>query len=285
MTLADGQLTINGFVFGDNINTFLEELTGWDDLPPVDSGNTPRPMYTGSFAGSKFARERIITWSGRANPPVASDFADLIMRIRAATAISDEVEIVIRTIDEELKCRGSVIARSIPNNRLFGASRLANVSFQISCSDPRRYSISSVLLSIGFPEAGGSGLIYPLDYPLDYGTPAATGSGQFNNEGDAALPVIITFNGPCENPQIYNDTTGMFLKFTIILSSSDQLVINTLNGTVELNGTDRLYTRSISSSPIASMELAPGVNDIRTGAESWSETASATIYGPSGAFL
>ena len=99
------------------------------------------------------------------------------------------------------------------------------------------------------------------------------------------MPIVISFTGPCTNPQIYNDTTGMFLKFNITLSNSDILVIDTINGTVLLNGTDRLYTRMIESSPLVSMELYPGVNNIRTGATSWSDTASVTITGKSGAFF
>jgi hypothetical protein len=285
MSLTDGQLVINGMVFGDGTDTFLEELTGWDDLPPIDSGNTPRPMYHGSFSGPKYARERIITWTGSANCS-DSNFSMLIRQIRSATTLSEtEVPVSIRTIDEELTCNGAIIARSIPNNRRFGAARLANVSFQIACSDPRKYTVGTTSLQIGFPAAGGSGLTYPLDYPLDYGTPSATGSGQYDNVGDAPLPVIISFVGPCTNPQIYNDTTGMFLKFNITLTTIDSLVIDTLAGTVLLNGTDRLYTREIASSPIISMELARGVNDIRTGAGSWSDTASVTVSGKTGAFF
>lgn len=289
MTLTDGQLYINGFTFGDGLNTFLEELTGWDDLPPIDSGNTPRPMTHGSFLGSKYARERIITWTGKLNPQYEDQFSTILAQIRSATTLTngaEEYEITIRTIDEELKCRGAVTARSIPGNRRYGAGRLADVSFQITCSDPRKYTIDTTNLSIGFPVSGSSGLSYPLVYPLDYGTPIESGFGEYYNSGDAPLPVVITITGPCVGPAVYNETTGTFVKFNITLTAPDYLVIDTSSGTVVLNGTaDRLYTRLTSSSPIASMEMIQGTNNIRIAADSWSDTASVTISGSSGAFF
>jgi len=287
MTLANGQLSFNGYVLGDDIRTFMLELTGWDDLPPVTSGNTQRSMYHGSYAGSKYARERIITWTGVLNLPDTYSWAEEIAALRKATGLTDtEYPITVRTIDEELVCYGSVTARAIPNNRLFGAAGIASVSIQFTASDPRKYSTTSTMLSIGMPEVSSSGLVYPLEYPLDYGTASSTGAGSFNNVGDAPLPCIWTITGPLDNPVVYNDTTGRFIELAITLAAGESVTIDTSDGSVILNGTtDRLYTKTVASSPISLMELVPGNNALRASAASWSSGAGASVTAKDGAYF
>ena len=54
--------------------------------------------------------------------------------------------------------------------------------------------------------------------------------------------------------------------------------MDTRLGTVLLNGTaDRLYTRTIDSSPILGFELLPGVNDMQAIAEDWETGAGIEI--------
>jgi hypothetical protein len=290
MTITfDGQLEFNGIVLGDNVNTFMEELTGWDDLPPIDSGNTPIPMYHGSYAGSKFARERIVTWVGTLNPEDLDSWSTVLKQIRKATTISSEEKLLtIRTIDETLTSYASVTARSLPGNRRYGAARIGNLAIQFTCSDPRKYSESDYICSISFPDLGSSGLVYPLTYPLDYGTASSGGTGSYSNDGDAPLPVIYVVHGPTENPRITNNTTGMHMSFSITLTAGETLSINTANSTVLLNDSvDRLYTRTLTSSPIMKMEIIPGVNLFSVTASSWDTSLGSlvTISGKSSAFF
>jgi hypothetical protein len=289
MTINDGEVYFNGYLLGDNQNTFLDELTGWDDLPPVSSGNTSRPMYHGSFSGLKFAQERVITWTGSFNPANLSEWADRLRALRAATTLptgTAEMQINIRTIDDELRCYGVVTNRSIPANRRYGAARLANVSIQFTCSDPRKYEVSDTVLSIPFPTTEVAGLVYPLTYPLDYGATPVGASGVFNNVGDAPSPVRFRITGPAVNPIITNATTGKFIKFNIVMVDGETLDIKTSDGSVIFNGTsDRLYTRDVTSSPILSMELAEGLNEIRVNATSWSVASGLTVTAPAGAYF
>lgn len=287
MSLTNGQLSFNGYILGDDVRTFMTEVTGWDDLPPVTSGNTQRSMYHGSYAGSKYARERVITWTGVMNLPDTMTWNEEIAALRKATTISDtELPITFRTIDEELVCYGSVTARAIPNNRLFGAAQIANIAIQFTASDPRKYEVSSTTVSVGLPAVASSGLVYPLEYPLDYGVASVTGSGSFNNVGDAPLPCRWVITGPVDNPVIFNDTTGKFIELAITLAAGETVAIDTSDSSIILNGTtDRLYTKTVLSSPISSMELAPGINSLRASAASWSSGAGATITAHNGAYF
>lgn len=290
MTITmDGQLEFNGIVLGDDVDTFTDEFNGWDDLPPVVSSNAPIAMYHGSYAGRKYAAERVVTWSGVLQPLDTSTFATKLAAIRAATTIAESAEeqqLIIRTVDETLMAYGHVTARAIPGTRKYGASKLANISLQFTCSDPRKYSEEIRTLTIAFPDTTSTGLTYPLTYPLSYGTVTSTGAGTFNNAGDAPLPTIYTVYGPCSNPVITNSTTGNFVSFTIELAAGEYMVINTKLGTVILNGTsDRLTTRSPYSSPLLDMELKQGANLVRVSGSAWSIGANMTISAQEAAYF
>lgn len=288
-TLETGQLKFNGLTLGDNVDTFMEEVNGWDDLPPIQSTNAPMAMGHGSRFGKKYARERVITWSGVFQPEDVATWDAKLKAIRAALSVNlteDDSEIRIRTHGEELVCYGSVSARAIPGNRSYGSVMLANLSVQFICADPRRYSPTMVNFDIGLPDGLSGGLTYPLTYPLEYGVAASGGYGTFLNEGDAPLPGVFTVTGPIESPSIHNDTTSRFVSFNIDLADGETLVIDVKNGTVILNGTtDRLYTKTITSSPLGLMELQPGNNLLRASAASWSAGANISLSAPAGAYF
>lgn len=284
--MTDGQLVYRGFTLGTD-DTFMYELTGWDDLPPVDSGNSPKSMQHGSYNGRKFARERTVTWVGKFNPADPGTWNEKLSQLRSAFTITDdEYPITVTTLNETLVAYGSVTARAIPNDRSFGAAKLANVSIQFTCSDPRRYSDGTQTITMQFPGTSSTGLVYPLVYPLDYGVTSIAGAGSFNNGGDAALPAVYRITGPVSNPSVYNDTTGMFMSFNITLIADEYIDVTTSDGTVVLNGsTDRLYTRSTLSSPIMAMELTPGMNEFRVSAASYSAGAQVSVTAASAAYF
>jgi hypothetical protein len=288
VTLRDGELLFEGFTFGDDVSTFTTEVTGWDDLPPVDSGNSPSPMRMGSLPGRKFARERVVTWSGR----LAADramFPTVLAALRAATTVVDtetEQRLTVRTVGEELVVSGHVTARSIPDNRLMGVACVADVSVQWTCADPRRYTSAWSTSNVPFPAGTGDGLEYPLEYPLDYGSDPVPGSVTVLLAGDVSSKALYTITGPVDTPAVYNDTTGRFMEFGIVLTAADVLVVDTQTGEVLLNGTaDRLYTKTVGSSPLADMELAVGENRLRASGASWSAGATVTVSAPAGAYL
>lgn len=271
----DGQVEFNGYLLGDNEITFMDELTGWDDLPPVTSGNVPRPSDHGSFVGRKLAQERIITWSGTFAPD-KSEWVNELKKLRKAFTISEdttEIPIVVRLHDEVLTASGQVINRALPGNREYGAY-VAPLSIQFACSDPRRYSITQQSSSVNFPsQTVTTGLVYPLSYPLDYGSQASIppSSLVLTNGGDAPAPAVITIHGPVTNPVITNVNTGVFLEFQITLADSDYLTIDSAAGTVRLNDVvDRLYTRTVDSSPLRSFFISPNDTNIQITADSWS---------------
>jgi hypothetical protein len=277
---ADGQLEYNGYVLGDDVTTFMVSLTGWEDLPPIDSSNTLKPASYGAWAGKKLPGQRILTWNGRFAPEETSNWADALSSLKRAFTIptaDEELTIVVRTRDDVKIVYGAVTQRAIPMDysySYFGA----NVTIQFECSDPRKYSLSENTRFISMPSDTEDGLDYPLVYPLDYGVDTIISDLIVENEGDAPSPVILTFTGPVTNPTLLNSTTGYQIGFNIDIADGEFLEVNTRTGTVLLNGTaDRLYTRQVTSSPILGFTLLPGNNEMHVYADEWTTGAGVEI--------
>jgi hypothetical protein len=277
---ADGQLEYNGYVLGDDVTTFMVSLTGWEDLPPIDSSNTLKPASYGAWAGKKLPGQRILTWSGRFAPEESSDWTTLLNSLKRAFTIpvdDEELTIAVRTRDDVKVVFGAVTQRAIPMDYTYSYYG-ANVTIQFECSDPRKYSLGENVKFINMPSDTDDGLDYPLVYPLDYGVDTIISDLIIDNQGDATSPVFLTFYGPVTNPTLVNSTTGAQLGFDIIIAEDEYLQVNTRTGTVLLNGVaDRLYTRQLTSSPILSFALAPGSNEMHVYADEWTSDAGVEI--------
>lgn len=276
---GDGQLEYNDYLLGDDEITFMTSLTGWEDLPPIDSSNTPRPASHGAWVGKKLVGQRILTWTGVfAAPPEL--WEDEIKRLRTAFTPptgTEELTIVVRTRNETKMVFGTVSARQIPVDYSYSYYG-ARLSLQFECSDPRRYSLGEESKFLELPPDTEDGLDYPLVYPLDYGIEVLSNSAIVTNDGDAPTPLTLVFNGPVTNPRLVNQTTGEQLGFEIVLTEDDTLTVNTRLGTVLLNGVaDRLYTRTASSSPLLGFDLEAGDNEIQIIADEWETGAGVEL--------
>jgi hypothetical protein len=280
LIVADGQVQWGGFLLGDNDLTWTDGITGWDDLPGVDSGNVARPGQPGSWPGQKLPQERIVTWSGVWTPDPATDTGTDLVALRQATTIldgTDEQPLVVRTLGETMVAYGAVTNRALPNDALY-SYRGGTLALQWTCADPRRYSIAENVASLSLTVAVGGGLTYPLVYPLDYGpAPVSTSSTTATNAGDAASWPLIAFMGPIVRPSMYNAATGALLEYALTLTSTDVLVIDCRAGTVLLNGVDRAYTRTEACTPVASFLLVKGDNPLTLRAQSWGAGNSASV--------
>lgn len=275
----DGQLQYKNYLLGDNDITFMDAINGWDDLPSVDSGNTLKPSSHGAWVGRKIAGQRVITWEGRFAAEPGNWTAE-IERLKQAFSLplgTEEYEIAIRLHEDVKVVFGTVSGRLIPGDRAYGYYG-ASLSLQFECSDPRRYSVGENVWRLSMPVVEQVGLQYPLNYPLDYGVETLPSSGTLTNDGDVLTPVTLVFNGPMENPGIINSTLNAKMRFNLTLTENDTLTVNTRTGTVLLNNTaDRLYTRTVDSSPIFSFGLLPGDNHMQLQASSWDVPSGVNI--------
>jgi hypothetical protein len=181
--------------------------------------------------------------------------AELLSALEVYTRM-DGVErpLVVCLEDGEIEQRmARVTARAIPIAERYAVDDvLAQV--QLVCADPRRYSISEVA-AVASPPTSSGGLVYPLVYPLEYGT-VSTGAAGVMNAGSEATPIRVVFRGPLTNPRLV--TADWVMGFDITLVAGETLEVDTLEGTALLNGSaDRLYLIQASSSPLELCLLQP----------------------------
>lgn len=263
--LAPGQVSWGGLLLGAHTPWRWDQLDGWEDMPPLDSGDVARPSRHGAWGGTDLAQPRVITLAGKLLCR-RSEVPALVGALRSATRVGDTADLHPLTVNawgEELIAYVRPTQRIMP---LAKGARLGMIPYtlQWTAPDPRRYSPTEQDRTIDAPIRPVDGLDYPLDYPLDYGAPITGGSGTLTNAGDTGTHPSVVITGPCDRPMIRNAATGYAMEFALTLDAAETLVIDCGAGTVLLSGSaDRLYTRTPTSVPAELWTLAPGRNQIQ----------------------
>ncbi len=288
LIVGDGQVQWGNLLLGAD-PYFTEEIAGWEDLPGIDSGNVARPATHGSWPGRFLGQERVVTWTGWNVPIDRRESLQASVRwVRSNTTITNdptEYPLVVRTLGETLMCWGKVSNRAVATDIAYGAGG-ARTAIQWTCSDPRRYELDEQLVMLTLDDPPGAGLSWPLTYPLVWGPEATTtSSAVLVNSMDAPTPPTITITGPLDTPLVVNQTTGRQLEFALVLTETDVLTIDCRQGTVLLNGvSDRLYTRTARSGPVAGFELQGGDNVLALRSVAYSPGNTAVIRWRSATF-
>ncbi|MFD7236463.1 hypothetical protein ACFWAT_14295 [Streptomyces syringium] len=242
-------------------------LTGWEDLPALDSGSVPRSDAHGSFPGQLLAQARTIGLDDVVVRAPRGTIGAAVRALNAATAIGGTELPLVVWLDERgpLLVRARVLRRSVPVGKGYALGTVLGAAIQWEASDPRRYSLAEqqVEARLPRPEPGLDWHLDPgpesLGWPLDFGAPGTTGDLVAVNTGDASSHPVVVFRGPVDRPSLTNVATGDTLEYDIALATDDTLLVDTAAGTVILNNTaSRLYTVTARSVPELGFTLAPG---------------------------
>ncbi|MCF6523055.1 phage tail domain-containing protein [Streptomyces sp. JJ36] len=269
----DGQIQWAGILFGPGTPYAVDAkgITGWDDLPALDSGDVPRPDQHGSWPGARWAKPRTVGATVWLLPDAPRHAHAVMQEFRAATGLHDgESWLAVRLHGETLACRARVDRRVIPQDRAYVTQGAAKASLQWIATDPRRFEAQQRQARATLPlpeqglrwnEAGGTG--QGLAWPLDWGTAGQAGTASVVNDGSAAAHPVIELRGPVQRPRLTRLTDGRRLQYDLALGAGDVLTVDTHAGTVLLNGTtSRLYTATPDSSPEQLFTLEPGTTPL-----------------------
>lgn len=236
---GDFQIEWAGTLFGGFGNVYqvlAGSVTGWDDLPGLDSDSAIKPSRHGAWPGRSLAQQREVSAIVAVDDPAT--FMASMRTLRRITAPADddsEYALVIRTYGEALLAYGSISARAIPIENY--QQGWAQVSLRWMCADPRRFSLTQNSVVI-----------------------AANGSQTLLNEGDTATSARLRIPGPATNPVVLNETTDRILGFDVTLSSGELLEVDIQLGTVTIGSASYMSTLSSESVPVEDFVLAPGEN-------------------------
>lgn len=290
----DGQMQWAGLLLGETTPYVGVQLTGWDDLPDLESGTATMPTRHGAWPGQLLAGPRTLTWDFRLLPRWREDFPVLLDRLRRATGIrQDEQPLVIQLAGARRVLWGRVIKRAITADRVYTRGEPTG-TLVWECSDPRRYEVPQRAAHTGLPDPE-SGLGWPLTWPPDWhdSDPGeapphvrrwdSPGHGRLavENTGDAETFPVIEFRGCVKRPRLTDVATGRFLEYGVALGPYDVLTVDTAAGTVLLNGTDSLLdTAANGSVPEAAFTLEPGLTRLLFTAEpgTYDPQASASVF-------
>ncbi|MFG2721590.1 phage distal tail protein [Streptomyces sp. NPDC048416] len=155
----DGQIQWAGLLFGPGTDYEIADggLTGWADLPGLDSGDVLRPDQHGAWPGAQWAQARIITAPIWLLPDQRDQAAAVARRFRAATSVHvGEQWLAVRLHGETLACLARVSQRAIPHDRMYVTRGAAKATVQWVCADPRRFALAvqSVHTGLPSPETG-----------------------------------------------------------------------------------------------------------------------------------
>lgn len=212
---------------GAGINLAIVNVTGWLDLPNMRTNPQDRPGRHGQFLGDLKASSRQIT----------IDFEDLdddptgFRELTAITTVNEdqgEEPLVIYIDDVPQLAYARCEKRAIPTDQQWSVGyRRASLFF--NATDPRRYGMTETSPTAGLPAPASGGLVFPLAFPLDFGTGPGSSALTAVNDGNVPVWPVLTLTGPMTGPIIVNTTTGQSLIFdpTFSLAASEQLIIDT----------------------------------------------------------
>lgn len=269
----DGQVQWAGLLMGPGTSYRVDAsgLTGWEDLPEIDSTDADKPTSHGAWPGARYARSRLVGGQIWTLPtPDSGDPGDVhgaaldAMRLlrQGLTLSDDERWLAIRLHGETLAVRARVSQRVMPVDQGYATQGVAKTTVQWLAADPRRYLPDQMTAGAAAPQPEGGLTWSPtgnLIWPLSFGEAASTGDVPAYNDGSAPTQPVITFTGPCTTPAVIERTSGRMLRYDLTLAPEDQLVVDTSAGTVTLNGTaSRRAFATMDSDPEELFAFGPG---------------------------
>lgn len=254
LVTGPGMLQYGELLLGSGTPAGWLELTGWRERPAVDLSDSPRPQAHGTYPGDVFAGSRVVTFKFMLRGTPADKLLALDALERYVPVDSTDRLLAVDDGSGPWFTLARTTALYVPQGKHFRHEPL-ECWVQFTCDDPRRYSLDAASGLVGAPVSNG-GLIYPLTYPLDYGT-SSSGSSTLTNEGSTTTPIVAVFSGPLATPILHTALWSM--GFDLNLAAGETLVVDTKAGTVLLNGTaDRLYAIRTDSDPLEQIGLPPG---------------------------
>lgn len=295
-----GHVQYGGLLLGPGTPYRWRTLTGWADLPGLDSGTVARSDTHGSIPGRLLSQARTVTVDEVRIRARRDQVGAVVGALEAATVpVEDELPLVA-WLDERgpLLVHARVTRRLIPTTVGYRVGSIGDAALEFEATDPRRYELLERSTSARLPmdepgldwgaddaTSADAGLdwrpgedVEDVEDGITFGEPGSTGAVAAANLGSAASHPVIEFRGPIDRPSLTHLATGDVLEYDLPLAADDVLTVDTRAGTVVLNSTaSRLHTASARSVPEQTFTLAPGANDMTFRAAPGSDDPAASV--------
>ncbi|MEU5136690.1 phage distal tail protein [Streptomyces californicus] len=139
-----GHVQYGDLLLGPGTPYRWKTLTGWEDLPPLDSGTVERADAHGAFPGQLLAQSRTVGVDGLMVRAPRAQIGEVVGALSAATAPRlDEIPLVA-WLDE----RGPLLAfaratrRAVPTTLGYRVGTITGGAIEWVATDPRRYALA-----------------------------------------------------------------------------------------------------------------------------------------------
>lgn len=220
--------------FNNSENCVLNGFQGFD-YPNIKSAVADIPGRIGSALIASSYGRRIISWNGEL---VGSDvFGERRAMLSAMRQVGTMKLIEFTTYDNlALQCEAEITKVDSPYNHMIQAFLIEAVA-----PDFRFYSQTLHEDSMAESQIEG-GTSIPTPVPIDFDGSGSSGGLNIVNLGNEDTPISFTIKGPGEGFTVRNDTTQKQFRINYAISVGDEIVIDTKNKTVLLNGTYNIYS-------------------------------------------
>lgn len=171
---------------------FFNEVEGWDGATDNKNGATEKPDGHGSFT-----RTRVRRSSRPMSVKVGFLGAcreDMIFARNELSALGAEGPVLMTVMGEDGPSSRIVTVEHSDLPDWHGRLRVDDLAIDLLADDPRRYG-TPVTDETGLPQLG-TGLVWPMVYPLDWGLPGDPGRLVLQNTGSApAFPILRAYGG------------------------------------------------------------------------------------------
>ena len=236
---ASGQIP-PGVVDGQGTLWLLQNFEGWWAGPLPRTNFAPIPGNHGAFDARAYLDARVLTLEGTAaavSLSAARRARDILASVCGDPSLTATL-VVTEPGQPQRQCvvRRSGETKTKPLDPLHFAW-----SMLLTAPDPRRYAVALSSQSTGLAQPGAGGLVFPLVFPLTFGTGTSGGAMTLTNTGTLQTWPTWTILGPTTGPIITNLVTGERLVFdpAFPLGAGESVVIDTAAKTVQQAGTNR----------------------------------------------
>jgi len=251
LVTTDFQWEFDGLLMGAGTPYGVTAAPGFLDLSGVRANFTPRARAHGGYTEPHFGGGAVLDLELDISASGATTFAAAVAALEAGTYPQTGTRPIWWRIPGHplLTMAVQCLRRSIPLETAYEFGLASKAALQFYAPDPLKYG-APLSASTGLPTTSG-GLVYPLAYPLAYGSPV-TGRVSCANAGSAPTWPVFTVTGPIDAAgwQVTCIEDGVTATYTGPLGSLDSVVYTPSTGRATLNVTaDRSNLLSCTSYP------------------------------------
>lgn len=217
---------------------WIAEVDGWD-APTVDTPVDRRPDGHGGYVGASSFAPLVLSVSGAVSAPSRAALRAAHGRLMGAL-LGDLTGFLRYTHLDEDPQRGAWTRITGQPKWRATDDRYAEFAFVLIAEDPTR---TGAAVTVGpvrlMGTAAEGGLTAPFTTPLTFtGATASSVVGQLPNGGNVDAHARYVITGPVPEP-VVQLSTGEYVRLTLTLGALDTAVVDTADGTVQVNGVNR----------------------------------------------